>query len=126
MALQTVTLTWNLKDFLQVGIPDSCILYITPNNVMADTTDSLIIPALTRTVAFSGGVGSISGVVANDSAALSPGNTSYEILIFDPANNTVLVPPFAVQVNHANGATQDLSVLWLNQAATPQPLVHYL
>jgi hypothetical protein len=68
----------------------------------------------------------MSGIVANDSAALSPGNTSYEILIFDPANNSILVPPFAVQINHANGATQDLSVLWLNQAATPQPLVHYM
>jgi hypothetical protein len=126
VALSTVTLTWNLKDFLQVGIPDSCVLYITPNSVCADTTDSLVLPALTRSVAFVGGAGSLAGIVANDSAALVPSGTSYEILIFDPANNSILVPPFAVQINIANGATQDLSTLWLNQAATPTPLVHYL
>src|ERR1700722_3795434 len=126
MALNTVEITWDLKDFLQVGIPDTCVLYITPNTILADTTDSLIIPALTRSVAFVSGSGSMSGIIANDNGTVAPANSSYEILIFDPATNAVIVPPFAVQINHANGAVQDLSTLWLNQASTPQALVHYL
>ena len=72
MALNTVTITWDLKDFLQVGIPDSCLLFIVPTSILADTTDSLIIPALTRSSTFIGGTGSMSGIIANDNVNLIP------------------------------------------------------
>ena len=126
MALNTVTLTWDFSDFLQAGISDTCILYLTPSFVLADTTDSLIIPAFPRSVTFTGGSGSLAGIVANDNVNLAPAGSAYSISVFDPASNRTIIGPFSAQINHATGATQDLSALYENQVTPPSPTFNYL
>jgi hypothetical protein len=126
MAINTVTLTWDFTDFLHAGISDSLILYVTPSFVMADTTDNLVIPVLTRSVSFSGGTGSMSGIIANDNGSLTPAGSAYTIYVFDPAANQAIIGPFAAQINHSAGASQDLSALYANQITPPSPVFNYL
>src|ERR1700722_12967973 len=117
MALNTVTLTWDLTDFLNAAIPDSCTLYLTPTCSLSDTVDSKTIIGITRSQTFSSGVGSWSGIVANDNINLSPSNSGYKIWVIDNATGSMILPPFVAQINHANGSTQDLSFLYANQSS---------
>jgi hypothetical protein len=118
MALSTVTLTWNLTDFLSTAIPDSCTLYITPTSTLADTADSKTLIGVTRATSFTGGAGSWSGIVANDNVTLAPANSAYTIRIIDNVTGSTIIGPFTSPVNYAAGATQDLSLLYANQVST--------
>ena len=115
MSLNTVTITWNISDFRQVNVTDSCTFLIAPTNVLADSADSKVIAGVTRTVTFTGGTGSITGVIANDNSNLAPSNTAYNIQVYDNVTGNYIVGPFTAAVNFSNGATQDLSFLYEEQ-----------
>ena len=113
MALNTVTLRWNITDLAQSG--QAGVLTITPTAQMADATDHELI-AGGRTVNFTGGTGQLAGIVANDNSAVLPAGTGYLITVVSAAGQ-VIVPQFQTQLLFANGATQ-----WLDQLA-PVPSV---
>lgn len=125
MALSTVTLTWNLTDFRQTGIPDNCTLWVTPTSILAATTDNKVIPAIPRTVAFTGGTGSLSGIVATDNAALVPAGWAYSIQVTGP-NGQPIVGPFLTLLDFADGSTQDLADLYANQVASAATFFQYV
>src|ERR1700729_481106 len=119
MALNTVTLTWNLTDLLQDGI--TAVLTIWPTALEDDGTDNIIVTALPVQVPFTGGTGSLAGIVASDNSALVPTGQAYNITV--DVQGTVLVPgPRVLQmtaaINHASGSTQDLSDLVPLQPST--------
>lgn len=107
MALQTVTLTWDFTDLIQVG--EAAIATITPTARLTDTADDIIIPAVPHTVYFTSGTGQLAGIVANDNVSISPSGTGYTVVVTQ-AGGTVLYSQTVI-INHANGATQDLSTL---------------
>lgn len=109
MALSTVTLKWSIPDLIQSGL--SGTLSIVPTAQLADVTDHELIPAVARTVTFSGGTGQLAGIVANDNANILPAGTGYLITVV-ASNGQVIVPQFQTQILTANGATQ-----WLDQLA---------
>ena len=104
MALNTVTLTWDITDLVQAGVP--AVLTIVPTAVLTDTTDLVIIPKVPRSVTFTGGTGQLAGIVANDNANISPAGTGYVITVTQGA---VTVLSETVQILFANGATQNLA-----------------
>lgn len=126
MALNTVTLTWDLADFLQAVITDQCTISVTPTFLVADTVDNLIIPAVPRSVAFSAGIGSMSGIVANDNGQLTPAGSTYTISVLNRSTGQNIVGPFTAAINRSNGATQDLSFLYQNQSFTYPSFFQYL
>lgn len=126
MALNTVTLTWNLSDFLNTAIPDSCTLYLTPTSSLADTVNGNTIIGITRSKQFSSGTGSWAGIVANDNASLSPTGSAYTIWVIDNVTGGQIIGPFTAFINFANGATQDLSTLYANQAFNAQSFFQYI
>lgn len=113
MPLNTVTLKWDLTDLIETGV--TAILSITPTAQMADATDHVLIPPVTRQVGFTGGTGQLAGIVANDNSAITPTGTGYLISVV--AGGQVIVPQFQTQLNFASGAIQ-----WLDQLA-PVPVV---
>ena len=107
MALNVVTLTWDLTDLIQSGL--QATLVITPTVQLTDPVDHLVFPAVARTVSFYG-TGQLPGIVANDNSDISPFGSTYTISV-TAASGQVIVQPFNAQINFANGATQDLSSL---------------
>lgn len=110
MALSTVTLNWDLTDLMQSSLEGT--LSITPTAQMSDSADHVLIPPVARTWKFTGGTGSLAGIVANDNASVLPAGTGYLISVTDE-NGKVIVPQFQTQLLFANGATQ-----WLDALAT--------
>lgn len=125
MALNTVTVTWNLTDLLQVTLPTSVKVSFQPSVPLADSTDDLTIVNYVRSVATVGGRGSLAGIVANDNVNLIPAGSSYWVTVIDSATGKTILDPFSVLINSANGATQDLADLYATRAVTPQPLAQY-
>ena len=107
MALSTVTLTWDLADLIQSGV--NATITLTPTAVLTDTTDHIVIPQVARSRVFTGGTGSLPGIIACDNSAITPAGWAYTITV-TLANGTVLLTETAF-INFANGATQDLSAL---------------
>jgi hypothetical protein len=111
MSLNTVTLTWNLVDLRQNGVGKSKIT-VTPAVQVTFGGLDLIIPELARSVIFTGGTGSMAGIIATDNAGMSPSAFEYIITVTDAVDfRFTTIQPFATPINFANGATQDLSVL---------------
>ena len=110
MTLSTVTLNWDLTDLIEAALEGT--LSITPTAQMSDTADHILIPPVARTWKFTGGTGSLAGIVANDNASVLPQGTGYLISVTDE-NGKVIVPQFQTQLLSANGATQ-----WLDALAT--------
>lgn len=111
MSLNTVTLTWDIVDLVQHGIGKSTIT-VTPAVQVTFGGLDLIIPELARSVTFTGGSGSMPGIIATDNAGMSPASFEYIIMVSDAVDyRFVTIQPFATKIDHANGATQDLSVL---------------
>lgn len=108
MSLSTITLSWDLTDMIEAGL--SATLSITPTAQMSDSTDHILIPPVVRTYTFTGGAGSLAGIVANDNANILPANTGYLISVTSAAGQ-VIVPQFQTQLLTANGATQWLDAL---------------
>jgi hypothetical protein len=108
VALNTVTLHWDLTDLIQAGL--SATLSITPTAQLSDTTDHVLIPPVARTYTFTGGTGQLAGIVANDNSAILPAGTGYLISV-TAASGQVIVPQFQTQILFANGATQWLDAL---------------
>lgn len=119
MALNTVTLTWNLTDLVQSGIP--AVLTITPTAVLTDVTDGLVIPKAPRQVMFTGGTGQLAGIVANDNANIAPAGTGYAITV---TQGQVVLLSETVIINFAAGATQTLASL--TPASSVTTLAQYL
>lgn len=110
MALNTITLKWNLTDLLQGG--QTATLIITPTAQMADATDHVLVAQpVPRRYTFSGGQGQLAGIIANDNANILPAGTGYTIEIIS-GSGQVIIPAFTTQLLFANGATQ-----WLDQLA---------
>lgn len=111
MALNTVTLTWNLEDFLLAAVGQA-LLTITPSaQVVIESAGQIVIPEA-RSVTFTGGSGSLAGIIATDNAGMSPATFEYTISVINlPDTRVVIVPAFTVPLAHANGSTQDLSAL---------------
>jgi hypothetical protein len=108
VSLSTVTLKWDLADLIQAGL--SATLSITPTAQMSDTADHVLIPPVARTFTFTGGLGQLAGIVANDNAAIAPVNSGYLISVTSAAGQ-VIVPQFQTQLLTANGAIQWLDAL---------------
>lgn len=126
MALNTVTVTWDLTDFLQVAVPDSCTITFTPTSLLADAADNVIILNQPRSVTFTGGTGSRAGIVANDNAALVPTGTAYSITVFDNSTGLTVVPQFTAIINFSAGATQDLADLYAAQVSSSAAFFQYI
>lgn len=107
MALETVTLKWDVTDLIQAGI--EATLSITPTAELVDTTDHVTVGVITRSVRFGHGTGQLAGIIANDSAAIEPGNAGYLIQVATDAGVTV-VAAFTTQILFADGAVQ-----WLDE-----------
>lgn len=108
MALNTVTLHWDLADLIQAGL--TATLSITPTAQLSDTADHILIPPVARTYTFTGGTGQATGIVANDNASILPAGTGYLISV-TAANGKVIVPQFQTQLLSSNGADQWLDAL---------------
>ena len=106
MALNTVTLTWDLTDLVQSGL--SAIFSIEPDAVLADATDGLDVLEVARSVTFTGGTGQLAGIVANDNANILPAGTAYVITVVQ--GGVTLLSQTSV-IAFANGAVQKLSSL---------------
>jgi hypothetical protein len=113
MALNTVTLKWNVTDLIQSGL--AATLFITPTAQMADAADHIEIPAVPQQVTFYG-TGQLPGIVANDDTQILPAGTGYLISVV-AASGRVIIPQFQAQILFANGAIQ-----WLD-ALAPVPVV---
>ena len=107
MALNTVTLTWDLTSLIQSGL--QATLYITPTAELIDVGDSLVFPPVTVPVNFTG-TGQLKGIVANDNVAITPSGAAYSIYVA-AVNGQVIIPQFTTQILFSGGATQDLSKL---------------
>lgn len=108
MALNTVTLQWDLTDLIQSGL--AATLSITPTAQMSDTADHVLIPPVARTFTFTGGTGQLAGIVANDNANILPAGSGYLISV-TAASGQVIVPQFQTQLLSASGAVQWLDGL---------------
>jgi hypothetical protein len=109
MALNTVTLKWNVTDLVQGG--QTATLIITPTAQLTDTTDHVLVAEpVARRVIFSGGTGQLAGIIANDNANITPSGAGYLIEVVSSAGQ-VLVPTFQTQILFANGASQWLDAL---------------
>jgi hypothetical protein len=107
MALNTVTLTFDLTDLIQSG--QQATLLIAPTVQLADPADHVIVTTVPRAVNFYG-IGQLAGIIANDNVNISPSGTGYTISVI-AAGGKIIVPAFTTQILFANGATQDLSTL---------------
>lgn len=111
MSLNTVTLTWDLVDLRQNAVGKST-LTITPAVDVNCSSLDILFPELARSVTFTGGTGSLAGIVATDNAGLVPLNFEYIIKVIDAIDTRyITIPAFATTIAFANGATQDLSTL---------------
>lgn len=106
MALNTVTLTWNLQDFLQAGA--QAVVTIAPSVNVTDAADKVIVAANPRSLG-TGATGSMPGIIATDNAGLLPSGWSYVIKVTTAGG--AVIGPFNALISFANGATQDLSAL---------------
>lgn len=107
MSLNTVTLTWDLTDFLQAGV--HATLALTPNAVLTDGTNHLVIPEVQHSVQFINGTGSLAGIIACDNSTILPSGWAYNLTVGVLGQGQILNE--TVQINFASGATQDLSDL---------------
>lgn len=111
MSLNTVTLTWNIQDMLQSAV-SKAVLSVTPSAQVNYVSGGIVVARVARTVTFTGGTGSISGIVATDNTGILPSPFQYLISVINAVDTRqVLVPQFPTPLAFANGATQDLSVL---------------
>jgi hypothetical protein len=111
MSLNTVTLTWDLVDLRQNPIGKSKIT-VTPAVQVTLAGIGVVIPGLSRSAVFTGGSGSIAGIVATDNAGMSPVKFKYIITVTDAIDvRFTTIQPFSTYIDYVNGATQDLSVL---------------
>jgi hypothetical protein len=109
MSLQTVTLTWNLSDFLQVAVGKAMITVSPDTQVAIQSAGQIVVPQ-PRSRTFTGGSGSLSGIVATDNTGMSPATFNYLISVINAVDTRqVLVPQFSTPIAFANGATQDLA-----------------
>jgi hypothetical protein len=130
MALNTVTLTWNLSDVTLGGL--AARITLTPTTLLQDVTDQLTIPAIPYSVTFTGGTGQLTGIIACDNTAITPppGQWAYEITVTCPvqagstAGGELVIGPETVFINYVNGTIQDLSDLV--PVAQPSPYLPYL
>jgi hypothetical protein len=112
MALNTVTLKWNVTDLVQGG--QTATLIITPTAQLTDTTDHVLVAEpVARRVIFSGGTGQLAGIIANDNANITPSGAGYLVEVVSETGQ-VLVPVFQTQILYANAVA---GVLWLDQLA---------
>jgi hypothetical protein len=107
MTLNTVTLTWDLADLLQAGI--RATLSLTPNAVLTDAANHVVIPEVQRSAQFVNGTGSLAGIIACDNGTILPSGWAYTLTVSVLGQGELLKE--TVQINFANGATQDLSAL---------------
>lgn len=107
MSLLTVTLTWDFTDALQAG--ESAFLQAVPTGTpWLNAAGETIVDSEPLTQPFTGGPGSLAGIVANDNG-LTPAGQGYQVTV-RKANGTVLYDETVI-LNHAAGASQDLSGL---------------
>lgn len=107
MALNTVTLTWDLADLLQAGI--RATLSLAPNAVLTDAANHVVIPEVQRSAQFVNGTGSLAGIIACDNGTILPSGWAYTLTVSVLGQGQLFKQ--TVQINFANGATQDLSSL---------------
>jgi hypothetical protein len=106
--LNTVELRWDLTDLLGAGL--TATLSITPTAQMSDTTDHILIPPAARGYVFTGGTGSLAGIIANDNPDITPAGAGY--LISVTSAGKVIIPQFQTRILSSNGPVQ-----WLDQLA---------
>lgn len=112
MALSTVKLTWDLTDLIESGEAGS--ISLTPTELLTDTTDHIIVGQVARAVVFSGGTGSLAGIIGCDDAQISPPGWAYAITV-TLATGQVVYSNTAF-INYSNGAVQSLDELPLAQS----------
>lgn len=121
MPLNTVTLTWDFTTVLQAG--ETAFLQVAPTNPpWTNAAGMTIVDAEPQSVSFTGGPGTLAGIIANDNAGLNPASQGYEITV-RKADGTVLYDETVI-LDFSNGAVQDLS--GLTPAGTVGVLTPYL
>lgn len=108
MSLNTVTLTWDLTNFLQDG--ELVRVTLAPSEVLTDTADGLVIDRTSSDV-LSQGAGSMTGIIATDNTSIQPSGWTYVVTVTRPVDGRLIVPPTNILLNYADGATQDLSAV---------------
>ncbi len=117
MTLSTVTVTWNVED---LGLqPLGGTVSFQLSAVLTDGSSVIVADTAPLTYNFAGGTGTSEPLVANDNVTLSPAGTYYAVTLAVPGSRPLA---FSAQVNHANGATQSLALLYASQA---QPVAQY-
>lgn len=111
MALNTVTLTWNITDLIQSAVGKSTLV-ITPTSDVSVLSLGTILTTAPRTYTFTGGTGSVAGLVATDNAGMTPATFLYRISVMNAVDTRfTLIPEFRTPIAFANGTTQDLAAL---------------
>lgn len=105
MAINTVTLTWDVTNFLQAS--QLVAINIAPDTTLTDPTNELVVADVSYSQE-AYGAGTIAGIVACDNGQILPSGWAYVITV--SIGNTVILDE-TVQINFASGATQDLSSL---------------
>jgi hypothetical protein len=95
-------------NLIQAG--QSAVLSIEPTAQLTDPTDELDIAEVAKSIYFTGGTGQLAGIIACDNAQVLPAGWGYSITVTLAGTGQVLLS-FNTFINHASGATQDLSTL---------------
>lgn len=111
MTINVVTLTWNIEDLIQNPATKSTIT-VTPDSQVVFPVANQIVVAQPRSVTFTGGTGSMTGVVATDNTGMLPVTFNYRITVTDAIDTRfTFIKPFTTPIKFSNGATQDLADL---------------
>jgi hypothetical protein len=125
LSLNLVTLSWDVQDFIQEGV--TAFLTLVPNTTLTDGADNVVITNLARTVSFLNGTGSLAGIVANDNSQITPAGWAYQVTI-TTGSGVVVYGPEYIQINFADGASQNLADIVPAQsvvAMAPYLPLHY-
>lgn len=106
MTLNTVTLTWDLTNFLQAGA--SAFITLAPNVQLTDGTDGILVTDMEYSQRFLDGTGSLEGIIACDNLQLVPNGWAYVVRITLP-DGTVVFGPENIPIDFAAGASQNLA-----------------
>lgn len=113
MALSVVTLTWDIEDLSLTAVGQSQ-LTVNPVSSLPFVTENITMADVTRSATFTGGTGSITGIIATDNSEV-PAGFRYEISVINAVDQRfTLIPAFRTEIRFANGSTQDLTDLLVN------------
>lgn len=110
MALSVVTLTWDIEDLVLSAVGPS-LLSVNPVSSLPFVTENITMADVSRSVTFTGGTGSLTGIIATDNTEV-PAGFRYAISVINAVDQRfTLIPAFTTAIRFADGSTQDLTDL---------------